>query len=158
MSRELYLHQSLLLSGLLVVCLIWGLTSLSTLFRSFLRCCFQFCGTFTRHWNEMTSQALSPNETSRVYKHGRSNSHRFAWAGLNPLSSLPVLVCGRFLLCVEASCSPSISPSLHGRGPGLLVGIRNTRREDNDQELIQLPHTYHQSHQRKRKHKHELVN
>ena len=81
-------------------------TSPSTLLRSFWRCCFQFCGTFTRHWDEMTSQALPPKTTNRVYVQGRSDSHHFAWAGLDLLSNLPVLMCGRFQLCVEAPCSP----------------------------------------------------
>ena len=53
----------------------------------------------------MTPQALPPKQTNRVYMHGRSDSHHFAWADLDLLSGLPVLMRGRFLLCVEAPCS-----------------------------------------------------
>lgn len=38
----------------------------SKLYRSFWRHCFQFCGTFTGHRDEMPSQALPPIETARV--------------------------------------------------------------------------------------------
>ena len=116
------------------VCLIWGLTSPSTLYRSFARRCFQFCGTFTRHWDEMTSQTLPPNETNRVYKHGRSDWHHFAWAGLDPLSGLPVLMSGRFQLCVEASCSPIyfFKPRWAGGGGG--GGMRNKNVCSREQE------------------------
>ena len=98
------------------VCLIWGLTSPSTQYRSFWRCCFQFCGTFTRQWDEMTSQALSPKETNSVYMQWTVLLKHFAWAGLDALGGLPVLVCSRFQLCMEASCSPSISSSPNGQG------------------------------------------
>ena len=87
------------------VCLNLGLASPSTLYRSFWRRCFQFYRTFTRHWDR-TSQALMPNETNRVYMHGWSDSHHFAWAGLDLLSGSPVLMCGRFQLCSIYFSSP----------------------------------------------------
>ena len=117
------------------VCLNWGFASPSTLYRSFWRRCFQLCGTFTRHWNEMTSQALPPNETNRVYIHVWSDSHHFAWAGLDLLRSLPVLV-----RSVSALRGSTMQPNLFLLAPAMDGGPHETC----DNHFI-IPYFLHQN-------------
>ena len=84
------------------VCLIWGLTSPATLCRSIWRRCFQFCGTFTRHWDEMISQALPPKETKKAYMQWTVWLISLCLGRLSP----SWLFTNIHVRCVEASCSP----------------------------------------------------
>lgn len=57
----------------------------------------------------MTCQALMPNETNRVYIHGRADSFHFALADLAPLSGLTLVSALRFTCCYSYSVSSQIT-------------------------------------------------